>query len=100
MSSLQTVKYGTHIAEVSSAAGIRGVLCKDIDGRHFFRVYSADHSFTDYVLRHDDLTVTIAEDELASFYRIGEDHILDHSPSVLGLDVFPSDEGATAAQSS
>lgn len=83
----QVVKYGKQSAEVTPAAGVRGVLCKSADGdRHVFRVYAEDHTFVDYELHHDDLTVTIAEDELASFYRVGETNILDHSPRVLGLE--------------
>ncbi|WP_294987233.1 hypothetical protein [Sulfuritalea sp.] len=37
------------------------------------------------MLRHDDLEVTISPQALASFYTIGDDRILDHSPEVLGL---------------
>ena len=88
MSSALRVRYGNCIAECSSAAGVQGVLCRCADGDYFFRVYSDDRqSFIDYDLRHDDLTVTIAAAELASFYRIGDDHVLDHSPQVLGLEV-------------
>ena len=86
MSIDQKVKYGNHTADVSSAAGVCGVLCKSFDGHYFFRVYAEDYSFIDYTLRHDDLQVTIAEDELASFYHVGEEHILDHSPGVLDLE--------------
>lgn len=62
-----------------------GVLCKGIDGHFFFRVYGHDHSFEDFEIAHDDLGVRIEADGLAAFYRIGEDRVLDHSPSVLGL---------------
>ncbi len=86
MAAGKKVKYGNHMADVSPAAGVRGVLCKSFDGRYFFRVYAQDHSFIDYTVRHNDLQVTIAEDELASFYRVGDEHILDHNPGVLGLE--------------
>jgi hypothetical protein len=56
-----------------------------VDGRYFFRVHGADDSFTDFDVRHDDLSVTIAPSAMASFYERGADHILDHSPAVLGL---------------
>lgn len=82
------VRYGKAVAECSSAEGVEGILCRRFGGGYFLRVYSADRSiFTDYALRHSDLSVTIAADALASFYRIGDDHILDHSPQVLGLEV-------------
>ena len=75
------------IEEIGSANGVNGMLCRSaVDGGYFFRVYAADHTFTDYALKHDDLSVTIANDALASFHRIGEEHILDHSPAVLGRE--------------
>ena len=80
------VRYGNATAEATPAGGTTGVLCRGIHGEHFFRVYDRQGEFTDYALRHDDLTVTIAADELAAFYRIGDDHLLDHSPEVLGLE--------------
>ncbi|MDO5626319.1 MAG: hypothetical protein Q4G71_16730 [Pseudomonadota bacterium] len=70
------------------AAGVSGVLCRSWDeqGRPacFFRVTQVDGSFKDYRLRHDDLSVTIASDELASFYEtVDGDGWLDHPSSVL-----------------
>lgn len=98
MAADQKVKYGNHVAEVSSASGVQGVLCKTFGGHYFFRVYAQDHSFTDYELRHDDLNVTIADDALASFYKIGEDHILDHSPEVLGLESSEAENESSSQQ--
>lgn len=72
--------------EEEDASGISGVLCRDPEGSYFFRVYHADESFTDYELRHDDLSITISPDALASFYRFQGHNILDHSPGVLGLE--------------
>lgn len=74
---------------LGSANGVSGVLCRSaVDGHYFFRVYDADHNFTDYLLIHDDLPVTISSDALASFYRAGDeslpDYFLDHNPEVLG----------------
>lgn len=75
------------IEELSSANGVNGMLCRSaVDGGYFLRVYAADHTFTDYTLKHDDLSVTIANDAMASFYRIGDEHILDHSPAALGRE--------------
>lgn len=89
--SIASVRYGHKKAEVRSANGASGFLCKSaVDGSYFFRVYEATGAFTDYALRHQDLAVPISPDAMASFYRIGEDHLLDHSPEVLGL---PQDEG-------
>ncbi len=65
------------------------MLCKSIvDGRitFFLRVKVANGEFEDFDLRHDDLSITIAKDELASFYRLESGRqILDHPSSVLGL---------------
>ena len=79
--------YGKQPAEIEPAAGVKGVLIRSPNGVVSFRVYHDKDKeyFTDYDIRHDDLEVTIAEDELAAFYKLGEDNILDHSPEVLGL---------------
>ena len=77
--------YGGQSAEAESADGAKGVLIRARDGTLMFRVYHDNESFTDYEIRHDDLSVTIDKDALAAFYRVGEDYILDHSPQVLGL---------------
>jgi hypothetical protein len=80
-------RYGKKVAEVTSANGVHGFLLRDgIDGSFLFRVYQENGEFTDYEIGHDDLEVTIAPDALASFYKIGDRFILDHSPEVLGLE--------------
>ncbi len=80
------------MSDVTPAGGVKGVLIRT--GSEFlFRVYRNDGTFTDYDIYHDDLSVTIDSDELASFYNNGEHHILDHSPNVFGLKtVNESDE--------
>lgn len=77
--------YGGAAAEVTPAAGMKGVMLRSRDGGWLFRVYHDPDGFTDYEIRHDELSVTIAADELVSFYKIGDDRILDHGPRVLGL---------------
>ncbi len=70
-----------------SAAGVSGVLCRSIDGRYFFRIYHGDGTFDDYDLLHDDISVTIAADELASFYEDENgEKFLDHSSQVFGWE--------------
>ncbi|MFT6419977.1 MAG: hypothetical protein ACJAWP_000508 [Porticoccus sp.] len=81
-----TYRYANSRAKEETASGVSGVLCKDSEGDYFFRVYHSDKSFTDYELCHDDLPVTIAQDALASFYRLKDHNVLDHSPQVLGLE--------------
>ncbi len=83
---MTTVRYGAFAATVSPAAGVTGFLLKRMDGSFFFRVYEASGDFIDYDLRHDDLEVTISPHALASFYKIGDSLLLDHSPEVLGLE--------------
>jgi hypothetical protein len=86
---MSTVRYGHETATETPAGGVSGMLCKSIiDGRitFFFRVTAANGETQDYDLRHDDLSITIAQDELASFYRLENGkQILDHPSSVLGL---------------
>jgi hypothetical protein len=79
--------YGNAPPEVTPAVGVQGILIRSLDGTLMFRVYHGPNRerFTDYEIRHDDFGVTIDADELAAFYKIGEHHILDHSPAVLGL---------------
>ncbi len=78
--------YGKMPAEAEPADGVKGVLIRARDGTMMFRVYHDNKGFTDYEIRHDDLSVTIDNDALAAFYSIGERNILDHSPRVLGLE--------------
>ena len=77
--------YGGKPAEIRPAAGERGMIIRALDGAMMFRVYYDNEHFTDYEIRHDDLSVTIDEGALATFYKVGEREILDHSPEVLGL---------------
>ena len=53
-------------------------------GGYVFRVYNADHTFTDYDLYHYDLCVTI-NDEDAYFYSGDGIDRIDHAPETLGL---------------
>ncbi len=70
-----------------NAAGVSGILCRSVNGKYFFRIYHGDDTFDDYDLLHDDISVTIAADELASFY---EDEnggkFLDHSSEAFGWE--------------
>jgi hypothetical protein len=67
---------------IKNAKGKSGILCRSINGRYFFRVYQGD-DFIDYELRHDDLAITIT-DEQAAFYEKDGQYFLDHSPEVFG----------------
>ena len=81
------VLYGGRETAVTDAGGVEGMLLRSMDGSYFFRIYHADKTFADYRLRHNDLSITIEEDELASFYLLEDENILDHSPEVLGLEI-------------
>jgi hypothetical protein len=76
--------YAGRVFDVTPAGGVNGVLIRS-GSAFLFRVYRNDGTFKDYEICHDDLSVTIDSDELASFYSDGEHHILDHSPEVFGL---------------
>jgi hypothetical protein len=80
--------YAVQPTEVRSASGARGVLIRTVDGEILFRVYHDCGHFTDYEIRHDDLSVTINADELAAFYKVGERDMLEQGPHVLGLRKF------------
>lgn len=68
--------------QIKSAKGQSGILCRSIEGVYFFRVYQGD-DFIDYELCHDDLAITIT-DEQAAFYERDGQYFLDHSPEVFG----------------
>ncbi len=85
-----TLKSGKTI-ESKDASGVKGVIIRS-ESSYFFRVYGKEQEFTDYVIHHDDLAVTIDKDALASFYSDGEKQWIDHNPSVLGLKKTSSGE--------
>ena len=76
--------YGGKVADVTSAEEVKGTLIRS-GSDYYFRVYQNDGEFTDYDIIHDELSVTIDADALASFYTDGKNFVLDHSPNVLGL---------------
>ncbi|MFM9888613.1 MAG: hypothetical protein ACKVQT_36785 [Burkholderiales bacterium] len=82
---IDTYLYGGVPAEVKRAGGVQGMIIRSLDGGFLFRVYHEGERFTDYEIRHDDLSVTIDAEALAAFYKAGERDTLDHSPEVLGL---------------
>ncbi len=88
---MKRYRYSGKPAEVTSANGVSGVLIRTSEGLRF-RVYDENHDFIDYHINHDDLSVTIDPDALASFYTDGTHYSLDHSPGVLGLEALPKDE--------
>jgi hypothetical protein len=67
-----------------SAKGLRGHIIDSFDGNYWFRVYDADHNFTDYDLRHCDLAVIIDDDD-AFLYEDEFSASLDHAPETLGI---------------
>jgi hypothetical protein len=79
------IRYGDKVATVENADGVEGVLCRSFDGRYFFRVYHDNSDFTDYELRHSDLSVIIHDSD-AAFYKMGDHYLLDHAPATLGLE--------------
>jgi hypothetical protein len=78
--------YGDTPVLARPAAGVKGCLIRTIDSQILFRVYHDAEHFTDYEIRHDDLSVTIDEAELAAFYTGSKGNVLDHGPEVLGLE--------------
>ncbi|MBU2985463.1 hypothetical protein KO528_08870 [Saccharophagus degradans] len=82
----ETYIYGGKPVKTEYAEGVKGILIRTINGESLFKVNSEGGTSKTYELRHDDLSVTIDQDALASSHEIDEDAtILDHSPSVFGL---------------
>ena len=86
---------GGRILKEQIAAGAKGILIRSlVEGKvtYYFRAYNAD-GFEDYLLRHNDLAVTIDADDEASFYENEQgEKVLDHSPETLGWEVIDSNE--------
>jgi len=89
MMASQTIKtHGGKILQETSANGAKGMLLRtNSPEKFFFRVYRGDGTFDDYQIQHDDLSVMIDENALASFYENeASDKFLDHSPNVFGWE--------------
>jgi hypothetical protein len=67
------------------AMGIEGHLIRSFNGRYMFRVYTANHDFTDYDVIHSDLRITIT-DEDATLYSDDRGKRLDHCCTTLGIE--------------
>jgi hypothetical protein len=72
--------------KITNANGVTGMLLNPYhqDGKWVFRVTNDDKTFTDYILSHSDLCVTIHDTD-AAFYEDGGHRRLDHSPEVYGI---------------
>jgi hypothetical protein len=74
--------------KITNANGVTGLLLNPYHqkGKWVFRVTHDDKTFTDYVLRHSDMCVTIHDTD-AVFYEGNNDKMgtLDHSPETLGI---------------
>ena len=64
---------------------LKGFLCISSDGRHFFRAYNGDETFSDYKLCHSDLKIQILDTDAYIYNRNGE-LCIDHSPKTLGKE--------------
>nr|VFK23885.1 MAG: hypothetical protein BECKLPF1236B_GA0070989_13842 [Candidatus Kentron sp. LPFa] len=63
---------------------VKGMLCRDIDGRAFFRVYEPDGSFRDYRIAHFDLEIEVTDDDAYAYCKDGE-WFIDYGPATLGV---------------
>lgn len=75
---------------VRSAQGAEGILIRDVfDQKWYFRIYTnvTKSEFVNFELRHQNLCVQIAQDEMAAFYQDENGNgWLDYSPEVLGME--------------
>jgi hypothetical protein len=73
-----------NIVNKISAKGQKGFLLDSFDGNYYFRIYSEDGNFKDYLVRHCDLEITL-HDEDATLYEYEDGTMtLDHSMEVVG----------------
>ena len=64
---------------------LKGMLCRDINGRVFIRTTAPNGSTTDYDVAHCDLQIEVKDDD-AYIYQRGEKLVIDYSPSTLGIN--------------
>ncbi len=74
------------IKNFKSAKGVRGFLLDSFDGNVYFRVYDSPGVFTDYLVKHCDLEVTIEDEDAVLYEKTNGDLSLDHSFETLGLE--------------
>lgn len=72
--------------KIKSATGVTGFILDTIDGC-VFRVYNRDGEFTDYDLRHNDLEVTIVDEDAVLYTDNRGRSTLDYSPNTLGIEI-------------
>ena len=67
------------------AKGQRGFLIRGMDGKIWFRQYSADHEFVDYDITHYDCEIEIVDDS-AELVREEHGDYLDYTKQALGIE--------------
>ena len=67
------------------AQGQRGFLIRGMDGKIWFRQYTADHEFVDYDITHFDCEIEIVDDS-AELVRNARGDYLDYTREALGID--------------
>ena len=67
------------------AKGQRGFLIRGMDGKIWFRQYSADHEFVDYDITHFDCEIEIVDDS-AELVRNARGDYLDYTQEALGIE--------------
>lgn len=71
--------------KIGNANGVKGCLLDSFDGNYYFRVYSEDGTFKDYLLKNCDISIII-DDFDACFYEENNGTLsLDHQPETLGI---------------
>jgi hypothetical protein len=67
------------------AQGQRGFLIRGIDGKIWFRQYSANHDFVDYDITHYDCEIEIV-DGSAELVRNARGNFLDYTKEALDIE--------------
>lgn len=66
------------------AKNLKGVLCKDIFGGFFLRVYKEDKTFKDYDIHLSDMEIEILDDDAYIYESDFGDSFIDYSLKTLG----------------
>jgi hypothetical protein len=74
----------TNYMKPKKIKNVKGMLCRSVDGRAFFRVYKPDGSFCDYHIVHCDLEIEVIDDDAYAYCKDGKWYI-DYGAATLGI---------------
>lgn len=69
---------------------LKGILCRDFEGKVFIRTTHPDGTYRDYRISHCDLSIEVVDDDAYAYLMDGE-WVLDYGPDTLGTQDYPEE---------